>query len=61
MEIPNSPMDAKEMGNIIYDTLMRNKNHTQFDCDLSTNEVSSGNIIEFSYLGSDFRVTIEKI
>ena len=61
MEIPNSPMDAEDMADIIYDTLMRNKNHTQFHCDLSTNEVSSDNIIEFRYLGNDFRITIEKI
>jgi len=62
MEIPNSTMDAEEMGNIIYDTLMSDKNHSfQFRCDLSTNEVNSGNIIEFRYLGNDFRVTIEKI
>ena len=61
MEIPNSPMDAEEMGAIIYDTLMNNKNHPQFDCDLSTNEVSSDNVIEFRYLGNDFRVTIEKV
>lgn len=59
-------IDEKEMANIIYDTLMENKQFEQFtSLNIENPELNTGNcikpIITFYCDEQEFRLTIEKV
>ena len=56
-------MDRQEMTNIIYDTLMKNKQHPQFnpDCVEDNCTMAAKGIISFTYGDTDYLVRVTKI
>lgn len=51
--------DSKEMANIIYDTLMNNKQHPQLMTKDVDDQGINGNQIYFTYKGKEYTVTVE--
>lgn len=56
-------IDREEVTNIIYDTLMSNKQHPQFDLKkVKRQEVNAGKgRITFSYAGNNYMVRVEPV
>ena len=50
----------EEIADLIYDTLMGNTQHAQFDLNWVTSAEIERNVITFRYLGQEFKVTIKK-
>lgn len=49
---------SKEMANIIYDTIMKNTQHEQFDVEKADDQFIEGNKIEFVYNGVKYHVVV---
>ena len=54
---------AKELTNVIYDTLMQNTQHPQFNLEcVDCSEVNAGyGIITFEYDGAEYQLTVQPL
>lgn len=59
---PKSPskQEVTEMANIVYDTLMNNKQNIQFDTEKVSDQSIENNQIEFVYNGVQYKITVSK-